>query len=98
MGGAEALVVDELVFLVLPDCAFDVERRFCLGSGPAVAAAFDVVGIMASEQLVPRRRDLHAEKSPIFRCIEMMIERRIDLDRKSTRPNSRPVALSRMPS
>src|SRR5690349_16296831 len=79
MGRAEALVVDQFILLMLPDRALDVERRLCLGCGPAVAATLDVVRVMPAHQLVARLRDLHAEESLIFRRIEMMIQCRIDI-------------------
>src|SRR3954453_3908353 len=78
MSGAEALIVNELVFLVLPNRPLDVERGLRLGGAPAVAATLDVMRVVAAQHLVPLRRDLDAEEPFIFRRIEVAIDNLVD--------------------
>src|SRR5712692_12094231 len=79
MRRAQSLVVNQLVFLVLPDGALHVKRRLGLRRRPAIAPALDVMRVMKIENLIPLRRNLDAEQSYIFRRVEVPVERRIDL-------------------
>src|SRR3989304_477858 len=60
-GRGQALVEDQLNFLMLPDSPLHVERRFDLRRRPAIAAAFDVVRIMKIHNPLPGRRKPHGE-------------------------------------
>src|SRR5688572_31660873 len=54
MGFAHARVVDQLVFLVLPDSAFDVERPFGSNSCPTITPVVSEEGHVQASECQPR--------------------------------------------
>ena len=78
MRAPHAIVMDQLVLLVLPDRALDVERRFARDKSPAVAPVVGVKGHMILIDFDPSGRQLHGEELFEFRGVELSVDHFID--------------------